>query len=60
MSNESVRGFRISLVLYGLAVGAALPYSVSAQSPDLQQKVAEIKEAAAKNKQALAQYTWVE
>src|ERR1700761_2844460 len=60
MSNESVRGFRISLVLYGLAVGAALPYSFSAQSPDLQQKVAEIKEAAAKNKQALGQYTWVE
>src|SRR6201987_1238116 len=60
MSNESVRGFRISLVLYGLAVGAALPYSVSAQSPDLQQKVAEVKEAAAKNKQALAQYTWTE
>jgi hypothetical protein len=31
-----------------------------AQNPDLQQKVAEIKQAAAANKQALAQYTWVE
>jgi hypothetical protein len=31
-----------------------------AQNPQLQQRVAEIKEAAAKNKKALAQYTWVE
>lgn len=32
----------------------------AAQNPDLQQKVAEVKQAAATNKQALAQYTWVE
>jgi len=31
-----------------------------AQNPELQQKVAEIKEASAQNKQALAQYTWQE
>jgi hypothetical protein len=31
-----------------------------AQKEELQQRVAEIKEAMAKNKQALAQYTWVE
>ncbi len=31
-----------------------------AQNPELQQKVAEVKQAAAANKQALAQYTWVE
>ena len=31
-----------------------------AQNPELQQKVAEIKEASAKNKQALAKYTWQE
>jgi hypothetical protein len=48
------------LILCGLAIGAALPYPIAAQSPELQQKVAEIKESAAKNKQALAQYTWVE
>ena len=30
------------------------------QNPELQQRVAEIKEATIKNKQALAQYTWVE
>jgi hypothetical protein len=34
--------------------------AVSAQSPELQQKVAEVKEAMAANKQALAQYTWQE
>jgi hypothetical protein len=32
----------------------------AAQNPDLQQKVAEVKQAATLNKQALAQYTWVE
>ena len=31
-----------------------------AQNPELQQKIAEVKQAAAANKQALAQYTWVE
>ena len=31
-----------------------------AQNPQLQQRVAEIKEAAANNKQQLAQYTWLE
>jgi len=31
-----------------------------AQNPQVQQRVAEIREAAARNKQALAQYTWVE
>jgi hypothetical protein len=33
---------------------------VSAQNPEVQQKVAEVKEAMAANKQALAQYTWQE
>jgi len=32
----------------------------AAQNPEMQQRVAEIKEAAAKNKQALSQLTWVE
>jgi hypothetical protein len=31
-----------------------------AQSQEMRERVAEVKEAAAKNKQALAQYTWVE
>ena len=38
-------------------VGAA---AVSAQNPELQQKVADVKQAMAANKQAIAQYTWVE
>jgi 23S rRNA pseudoU1915 N3-methylase RlmH len=60
MRNESFHAFRFSLLPRLLAMGAALTSSMVAQSPDLQQKVAEVKEAAAKNKQALAQYTWVE
>src|SRR5579863_8211509 len=32
----------------------------NAQNQELQERVAEIKEAAAKNKQVMAQYTWVE
>jgi hypothetical protein len=38
-------------------IGAA---TLSAQNPELQQKVADVKEAMAANKQALAQYTWTE
>src|SRR3954464_8838287 len=33
---------------------------INAQNPELQQRVAEIKQASVKNKQALATYTWVE
>src|SRR5208337_5285246 len=43
------------LILYGLLI---LP--IQAQNPELQQRVAEMKQASVKNKQALAQYTWVE
>jgi hypothetical protein len=32
----------------------------NAQSPELQQRVADVKEAMAKNKQALAAYSWLE
>lgn len=47
----------VSLMLLALACFSAL---ATAQNPELQQRVAEIKEASAKNKQALAQYTWQE
>lgn len=40
-----------------MMAGAAV---VTAQNPELQQKIAEVKQAAAANKQALAQYTWAE
>jgi len=46
------------LVLIGLLV--IFTSVTAAQNPELQQKVAEIKETAANNKKALAQYTWVE
>ena len=51
---------RISCLLsVGLLAGSFAGMAV-AQNPELQQKIAEVKQAAAANKQALAQYTWVE
>jgi hypothetical protein len=47
-------------ILVWLTISAAFAWLLAAQSPELQQKVAQIKEAVAANKQALAQYTWVE
>jgi len=43
-----------------LAAGASFFDRASAQGPELQQRVAEIKEAAARNKQALMSYSWNE
>jgi hypothetical protein len=47
-------------LLFVLLVGSMPTRPVGAQSPELQQRVAEIEQTTAKNKQALAQYTWVE
>src|SRR5215471_7036593 len=47
---------RLTLVVAILCAARAL----SAQNPEMQQRVGEIKESAAKNKQALAQYMWQE
>ena len=55
-----LRHLRISVTLLWLGLSAAFAWLLAAQSPELQQKVAEVKEAMAANKQALAQYTWVE
>jgi hypothetical protein len=52
--------FETLLTLCVMAGGAVFTYSLMAQSPELQQKFAAIKEAQAKNKEALAQYTWME
>lgn len=60
MRYEVLPGFRICVCLYVLVAGAACARFATAQNPELQQKVAEIKEAMAQNKQALAQYTWTE
>jgi hypothetical protein len=61
MKNRTVTACRITFLvsLVFLAV-ACLTTLAGAQNPELQQKVAEIKEASARNKQALAQYTWQE
>jgi len=48
------------LVLFALLVGAGFNRPITAQSPELQEKLAAIQQAAAQNKQAIAQYTWVE
>src|SRR5277367_4311429 len=47
-------------VLFVLSVSLISTRPVRAQNPEMQQRVAEIEQTAAKNKQALAQYTWVE
>lgn len=61
MRNRFQRSFRTSLLmLFALAISGGLTRPVAAQNPELQQRVAELKESAAKNKQALAQYTWAE
>lgn len=49
-----------SIFAFWLAVGAASALPLTAQNPEVQEKVAEIKDAITANKQALAQYTWVE
>jgi hypothetical protein len=52
---------RFIVVLAGLAMCTlAVPLGVRAQQEELQQRIAELKESVAKNKQALAQYTWHE
>jgi len=59
MRNIRLRFLRNTTLLplvFLVALLAMVP--VEAQGPDLQQRVAEIKEASVKNKQALAQYTW--
>jgi len=61
MKNESRQGLRISLLISCvLVVSTTLPGFVAAQSQEVRERVAEVKEAAARNKQALAQYTWVQ
>ena len=43
-----------------LAVGALVVPALRAQSPEMQQRVAEVKDSMAVNKMLLAQYTWME
>jgi len=48
------------LPLFIASGGAFFPPPAKAQGPELQERVTDLKEAMAKNKQSLAQYTWVE
>ncbi len=50
----------ILAALLVLLAGAAFIRPIAAQNPELQQRVAEVKEAMAKNKQALMSYSWNE
>jgi hypothetical protein len=43
-----------------LAFGSVFACAVRAQNPEMQQKLAEVKQAMATNKQLLAQYSWTE
>jgi hypothetical protein len=61
MKNTAQRILRTTLTtLLVFSSSVVVVSSASAQNPELQQRVAEIKEAAAKNKQALASYSWNE
>src|SRR5580693_3236516 len=49
-----------SLAIPVLALGALFTHPIAAQNPELQQKIADLKTMAAANKQALAQYTYLQ
>jgi hypothetical protein len=58
-STHRTPGIALSLLgVMSIALVPALRLSVAAQDPALQQRVAEVKQAAAANKQALAHYSW--
>jgi len=50
----------VLLTLLFLSAGGGITGSANAQSPEVQQGVTEVRESSAKNKQALASYTWNE
>jgi hypothetical protein len=61
MTKKSTKVMRMSLLLLGTLTASALPGQfAAAQNQEMQERIAEVKQAAARNKQALAQYTWVE
>ncbi len=61
MKNKEPHSIGTTLcVLFVFLAGLAFNGNVSAQNPEVQQRVSEVEQVTAKNKQALAQYTWVE
>jgi hypothetical protein len=59
--SAAIRSTMYSLVVLGL-LGSLVVFvlPVKAQSPELQQRLADLKQAMAQNKQKLGQYTWME
>src|SRR5580693_8361376 len=61
MRNNVQRIAKVALLIPFVFLGGfGFSRPANAQNQELQERVAEIKEAAAKNKQVMAQYTWVE
>jgi len=61
MRNIASRTWNTGLsILFAVVVGTVSVLSAHAQNPELQQRLADLKESMAKNKQAIAQYTWTE
>jgi hypothetical protein len=61
VTNKTLGALRGMLLFLLVVFSGSLFCGVAeGQNPELQQRVAEVKEATVKNKQALAQYTWVE
>ena len=61
MTGQLRKGPRMPLlIVFALVVGLAPSRFCIAQNPEMQQRVAQLKETIAKNKQLLAQYTWTE
>lgn len=60
MRHDSQKSLSVFLIPWVLAIGTSTTHPIAAQNPDVQQKIADLKESIAQNKQALAQYTWVE
>jgi hypothetical protein len=61
MNNTASHISRIALpTLFVLLAGAEFVRPADAQNPEMQQEVSDVKQSMAKNKQALASYTWNE
>lgn len=61
MTKQWQRVVKVAAVsMFVLGTGMLFNWQAAAQNPEMQQKVAALKAAMARNKQDLAQYTWVE
>jgi len=60
MNNANSLGNKGVAVIGLLALAALMALALQAQDPDMQQRLAELKQSLAFNKQVLAQYTWME